>query len=178
LICVRSRRPLAALGAGALMLAVLFGLLAYEGGHLPAGWGAVVALGAGSLSAGGVALWAAWQLTTWPPGKLAFFRDRLVVVQGRHEMRAQWEHMDSVTLADGRAWPRVRMTDWLTINLRNEPAIALKPARFGLEAAACRDLILNLRDKAALRERLPEFDSARDLSAAPVVAGELFELRL
>jgi hypothetical protein len=39
-------------------------------------------------------------------------------------------------------------------------------------------MILRLRDDAKLRARLPEFDSARDLAATPVVAGELIEPRL
>jgi hypothetical protein len=38
---------------------------------------------------------------------------------------------------------------------------------------ACRDLILRLRDDAKMRARLPEFDSALDLSERPVVTGEL-----
>ena len=63
--------------------------------------------------------------------------------------------------------------DKQTINLRYEPPIRFKPADFGLEAGSCRDLILRLRDDHELRSRLPEFDSARDLAIAPVVAGEM-----
>ena len=92
-------------------------------------------------------------------------------------MRALWERMDTVTLADPGAWPELKMTDTLTLSLHNEPPLRLKPASFGLEAAGCRDLILRLRDEPALRERLPEFDSARDLAATPVVAGEMTEPR-
>ena len=52
-------------------------------------------------------------------------------------------------------------------------ALILRPADFGLEPAGCRDLVLTLRDDRALRGRLPEFDSALDLSERPVVTGEL-----
>jgi hypothetical protein len=102
----------------------------------------------------------------------------MVVIQGRHEMRAVWTLMDTVTLSDPSSLPDVRITDRLTIHFRNEPPLGFKPAQFGLEPAACRDLILRLRDNARLRSRLPEFDSVRDLAAAPVVAGELIEPRL
>jgi hypothetical protein len=177
LIYVRSRRPIVTIGAAAAGCAAVFGLLAFGALQLPAGWVAAIALGAGSIGACAVVGWAWLQLRAWPSGKLALFRDRLLVVHRRHEMRALWELMDTVTLADLRGWPRIRMTDRLTIALRNEPPIRLKPADFGLEAAACRDLILKMRDDAGLRERLPEFDSLRDLAASPVVAGELFEPR-
>ncbi len=63
----------------------------------------------------------------------------------------------------------------LTIRLRNEQPFGFKPAHFGLEPAACRDLILRLRDDAGLRSRLPEFDSARDLAISPIVSGELIK---
>jgi hypothetical protein len=93
-------------------------------------------------------------------------------------MRALWELMESVTLSDPDSWPKVRMTDRLTLRFRNEPPLSFKPARFGLEPAACRDLILRLRDDTRLRSRLPEFDSARDLTISPIVAGELIKPRL
>ena len=166
------------LGASSLFCALVFGLLAvvatrqYEGGV------AAIALGAGAAGAGVVAVWAAFQVQAWPASKLGFFRDRIVVVQGRHEMRALWELMESVTLSDPDSWPKVRMTDRLTLHFRNEPALSFKPARFGLEPAACRDLILRLRDDTRLRSRLPEFDSARDLTISPIVAGELIKPRL
>jgi hypothetical protein len=72
----------------------------------------------------------------------------------------------------------VRVTDRLTIQLRNEQPLVLKPAAFGLQPSACRDLIVRLRDEPKLRARLPEFDSVRDLAISPVVAGELIEPRL
>jgi hypothetical protein len=86
--------------------------------------------------------------------------------------------MESVTLSDPDSWPKVRMTDRLTLRFRNETPLSFKPARFGLEPAACRDLILRLRDDTRLRSRLPEFDSARDLTISPIVAGELIKPRL
>jgi hypothetical protein len=165
------------LGAAGIACALAFAALALVALRVPDGWVAAIALGAGALGAGVAAVWAGLQLRAWPPGKLAFFRDRLVVVHRRHEMRALWDHMESVTLADPSSWPRIRMTDRLTIHLRNEPPLGFRPAHFGLEPAACRDLILRLRDEAGLRDRLPEFDSARDLAVTPVVAGELIEPR-
>ena len=165
------------LGAAALGCALVFCLLAVGALQLTLGSVAAIALGAGSLGALAVAVWAALQLRAWPSGKLALFRDRLLVVSGRHEMRALWELMDTVSLADPKTWPQIRITDQLTINFRNEGPIRFKPVDFGLEAVACRDLILKLRDDASLRDRLPEFDSLRDLAATPVVAGELFEPR-
>jgi len=141
--------------------------------QLPAGWVAAVAFGTGSAAALVVGAWAGIRLRAWPAGKLGLFRDRLLVVHDRHEMRALWDHMETVTLADEAAWPTIRMTDRLTLHLRHEPPLRFKPADFGLEAGSCRDLILRLRDDHELRNRLPEFDSARDLAIAPVVAGEM-----
>jgi hypothetical protein len=178
LIFVRSRRPIVTLGAAGLASALVFGLLAAAAFALPAGSVAAVALAAGSVGGLGLAAWAALKLKTWPSGKLAFFRDRLVVLHGRHEMRALWTQMQTVTLSEPNSWPRVRITDRLTIDFKNEPALVFKPAHFGLEPAACRDLILRLRDDPRLRGRLPEFDSARDLAVPPVVAGDLIEPRL
>jgi hypothetical protein len=85
--------------------------------------------------------------------------------------------METVTLAAPMSWPEVRLTDRLTINLKDEAPLIFKPAEFGLAPTACRDLVLRLREDAKLRSRLPEFDSARDLAVSPVVAGELSEPR-
>jgi hypothetical protein len=113
---------------------------------------------------------------------LCFFRDRIVVIQGRHEMRALWSAMEAVTLSEPLSernpWPDVKVTDRLTIRFRNEAPLSFKPASFGLQPVACRDLIVRLRDNPRLRSRLPEFDSVRDLAISPVVAGELIEPRL
>jgi hypothetical protein len=178
MIYVRSRRSIMTLGASALAFALLFALLAVGATRLSGGWVAAVALAAGSIGAGVVVAWTGLQLRSWPLGRLGLFRDRMVVIQGRHEMRAVWSLMETVTLSDPGSWPNVRLTDRLTIHFRNEPPLGFKPAQFGLEPTACRDLILRLRDDARLRARLPEFDSARDLAASPVVAGELIEPRL
>jgi len=158
--------------------AVVFGALAVGAFNLPEGAVAGVALGVGAL--GGVVLAgrAALKLKSWPPAKLGFFRDRLLVIQDRHEMRAVWTAMGAVTLSEPGSWPQVRLTDRLTIQFKNEAPLSFKPAVFGLEPAACRDLIVKLRDDPKLRVRLPEFDSLRDLAISPVVAGELIEPRL
>jgi hypothetical protein len=178
MIYVRSRRSIVTLGISGLTFALLFGLLAAGAARLPGGWVAALALLAGAIGAAFAFGSAVHQLRAWPQDRLGFFRDRIVVIHGRHEMRAVWNLMDTVTLSEPGSWPNVRITDRLTIHFRNEPPLGFKPAHFGLEPTACRDLILRLRDDARLRSRLPEFDSARDLAATPVVAGELIEPRL
>jgi len=166
------------LAVAGLASTLLFGALMIVAFTLPQAVVAGVALGAGAIGAVAVASRALLSLREWPPGRLGFFRDRLLVIQGKHEMRAIWSAMESVTLSEPGTWPRIRLTDRLTIQLRNEPPLAFKPALFGLEPVGCRDLILRLRDDAGLRSRLPEFDSLRDLTMSPIVAGELIEPRL
>jgi hypothetical protein len=178
LIYVRSRRSVVTLGVAGLACALVFAALAAGAMGLPGGFVAALALGAGSLGGLALAAWAGWRLKTWPPGKLGFFRDRLVVILGKHEMTAVWGAMETVTLSEPDSWPHVRLTDRLTINFKHEPAVSFKPAQFGLSPSACRDLILRLRDDSRLRSRLPEFDSARDLAVSPVVAGDLIEPRI
>jgi hypothetical protein len=178
MIYVRSRRPIVTLGASGLAFALLFALLAAGAARLPGGWVASIALAAGSIAATAVTASAALKLRSWPLGRLGLFRDRIVIIQGRHEIRAVWNRMETVTLADPGAWPDLHLTDRLTIQFRNEPPVGFKPAQFGLQPVACRDLILRLRDDAKLRGRLPEFDSVRDLAVTDVMAGELIEPRL
>jgi hypothetical protein len=117
------------------------------------------------------------RLRRWPRSRLGFFRDRLVLVQGRTELQARWEQVETVTLADqgdwaAARWPEIRLTDRLTVRLRPKRRISFRPATFGVEPAACRDLMLRLRDDVALRDRLPEFH-ARDLTSMPLHTGEL-----
>jgi hypothetical protein len=117
------------------------------------------------------------RLRRWPRSRLGFFRDRLVLVQGGTELQARWEQLETVTLADqgdwaAARWPEIRLTDRLTVRLRPERRISFRPATFGVEPAACRDLMLRLRDEAALRDRLPVF-RARDLASIPLHTGEL-----
>jgi hypothetical protein len=178
LIYVRSSRSIVTLAIAALVAAAVFGSLASVAFGLSEEQVAGFAFAAGALGGLLIAAWAGWKLRHWPPAKLAFFRDRILVINGRHEMRAVWTAMETVTLADEGSWPRVRLTDRLTIRFRNEPPLSFRPAIFGLEPSACRDLILKLRDDPKLRARLPEFDSLRDLVVSPVVAGELTEPRL
>ena len=178
MIYVRSRRPIVTLGASGLAFALLFALLAAGAARLPGGWVASIALAAGSVAAAAVTTSAALKLRSWPLGRLGLFRDRIVIIQGRHEIRAVWSRMETVTLADPGSWPDLHLTDRLTIQFCNEPAVGFKPAQFGLQPVACRDLILRLRDDAKLRGRLPEFDSVRDLAVTDVMAGELIEPRL
>ena len=166
------------LGAAGLACAAAFGAMAAVAFTIPSGALAGIPLAFGAAGGVAAAAWAGIQLKRWPLSKLALFRDRLVVIQGRHEVRAVWSLMETVTLAETDAWPDFRVTDRITIHSRHEAPIRFRPAVFGLEPTACRDLILRLRDDAKLRSRLPEFDSARDLAISPVVAGELIEPRL
>jgi hypothetical protein len=162
--------------------AVLFAALAVAAFNIPEGAIAGVALGAGAAGGGAVTTWAVVRLLRWPPARLCFFRDRLLVIQGRHEMRALWSAMEAVTLSEPLSernpWPNVKVTDRLTIRFKNEAPLSFKPVAFGLQPVACRDLIVRLRDDPRMRSRLPEFDSVRDLAISPVVAGELIEPRL
>ncbi|HKC20105.1 MAG TPA: hypothetical protein VKE27_10785 [Candidatus Dormibacteraeota bacterium] len=166
------------LAVAGLVCSGIFGALAIVAFGISEEAVAGVAFAAGAAGSVLLAVWAGWKLRHWPPARLGFFRDRILVINGRHEMRALWRAMDTVTLADQGSWPRVKLTDRLTIRFRNEPPLSFKPAIFGLEPAACRDLILKLRDDSKLRARLPEFDSLRDLVVSPIVAGELIEPRL
>ena len=166
------------LGVAALGWAAVFCVVAVGAFRLPQGSVAGIALAAAALGGAAVAARAAWQLLTWPPARLCLFRDRLLFIDGRHEMRAVWTAMGAVTLSAPNLWPRVRVTDRLTIQLKDEQPLVLKPPSFGLAPAACRDLIIRLRDDPKMRTRLPEFDSIRDLAISPVVAGELIEPRL
>ncbi len=165
-------------GVAGLAWAAVFSLLALAASRVPEGGVAGIALAAGAVGGVALAVWSAIRLLAWPRARLCLFRDRLLVIEGRHEMRAVWSAMEAVTLSEPLSWPQVRMTDRLTIQLRNEPPLVFKPAAFGLEPAACRDLILRLRDDPKVRARLPEFDSLRDLAISPIVAGELIDPRL
>jgi hypothetical protein len=167
-----------ATGVAALGWTALFGLLSAAAFKLPEGQIAGVALAVSAAAGAALAVRTSVQLLSWPPARLCFFRDRLLVIEGKHEMRAVWTAIGAVTLSEPNSWPRVRLTDRLTIQLKNEAPLVLRPAAFGLAPAACRDLIVRLRDEPRLRARLPEFDSVRDLAISPVVAGELIEPRL
>ena len=166
------------LGVAGLAWAAVFALLAAGAFDLPQGAVAGVALALGAAGGAVVAARSALQLLRWPPARLCFFRDRLLVIEGRREMRAVWTSIGAVTLSEPDSWPHVQVTDRLTIQLRNEDPMVLRPAAFGLEPGACRDLIVRLRDEPKIRVRLPEFDSIRDVAISPVVAGELIEPRL
>jgi len=177
LIYVRSRRPLVTIAGTAAAFAFAFAVMGWVAWQLPGGLVAALALWTGAAVAVAACAWSAWGLRGWPPCKLAFFRDRMVVLSGRHEMRALWEQIEAVTLADMTTWPELRMTDWVTVTFRSEGPMRFKPTEFGLDPAGCRDLVARLRDEPELRERLPEFDSERDLEARPLVAGEATEPR-
>jgi len=125
----------------------------------------------------------ALRLRRWPSARLGLFRDRLVLVQGRAELQAPWDQLDTVTLADqgdwaADRWPEIRLTDRLTLRYRPGRRFSFRPAVFGLDPAACRDLMLRLRDEEELRDRLPEFDSRLDLVARPLHTGDLIRPEL
>ena len=177
MVFVRSRRS-TGLFAGAALGVML--VLAGSAGLLAAIHRLLAALVAAMLAlvSGAVLLRTLIRLRRWPTARLGFFRDRLVLVQGRTELQAQWELVETVTLADqgdwsaGR-WPEVRLTDRLTVRVQAGRRFSFRPATFGVEPAACRDLVLRLRDEPQLRDKLPEFDSILDLSSRPLHAGDL-----
>ncbi len=175
---MRSRRPDVTLLTAGLAGLVGFGALAAVALSLPGAQVAGIALALGAAGGAICVVWAASRLRGWPPGRLALFRDRLLVIYKRRELGAAWINLETVTLAAPDSWPDVRLTDRLTIQVRNAPPLTFKPATFGLQPAACQKLILRLRDDPMLRAKLPEFDSLRDLAISPVVAGELIEPRL
>lgn len=177
MVFARSNRPTRLLAAGAAGVAVVLGaatlalLLAHDDlAALVAGMLAVVALAAVARTVR--------RLRRWPTGRLGFFHDRLVLVKGRTELQAPWQLVETVTLADqgdwsaGR-WPELHLTDRLTVRLRPSSRFSFRPASFGVDPAACRDLILRLRDEPSLRRRLPEFDSILDLTSRPLQTGQL-----
>ena len=183
MIFARSRRSSVLLAASGGAIGVTFTLVAVTVWWTSGLGPAVPALAFGASIGLSLAAWAGWQLRSWPPCRLGFFRDRLVVVQGRTEQHALWDRVETASLAvpaewtSGR-WPEIQISDRLTVVLRRAKPIQLRPADFGLEPAGCRDLVLTLRDDRAARVRLPEFDSALDLSERPVVSGELITPRL
>src|SRR5207245_9979763 len=115
LIYVRSHRSTVAILVAGLTWAVVFGLLTVAASRVPEGGVAGVALALGAVGGAAVAVWAAGKLLTWPPARLCLFRDRLLVIEGRHEMRAVWSAMEAVTLSEPPSWPHVRLTDRQTV---------------------------------------------------------------
>jgi hypothetical protein len=182
-IFARSRRSSVVLAATGAAVGIAFGLVAVLAWWLAGAVPAAIALTIGAAIGLGLAGWAGWQVRSWPPCRLGFFRDRMVVVQGRVEQHALWDRIETASLAappdwSAERWAEIQISDRLTVQLRRAKPITLRPADFGLEPAGCRDLVLTLRDDRALRARLPEFDSALDLSERPVVSGELITPRL
>lgn len=163
----------------AVAVAVVVVLAAAAGAALLRGYDlAGLVLGMLTSVAAAVVVRTALRLRRWPTSRLGFFRDRLVLVQGRTRLQAPWERMDTVTLADqgdwaAARWPEITLTDRLTVRLRPARRFSFRPATFGVEPAACRDLMLRLRDEPALRARLPEYDAARDLASMPLHTGDL-----
>jgi hypothetical protein len=182
-IFARSRRLPALAGISGLLVATCFGFGAWLLAERPRDAIAAGALAVAALIGAAIAVWAAWRLRSWPPRRLAFFRDRLVVLEGRAEFHAPWDRIETATLAEPagvweEGWPEARISDRLTVRLRRGKPVGFRPADFGLDPTGCRDFILRLRDDRGLRSRLPEFDSALDLSERPLVTGELITPRL
>lgn len=162
------------LGFGSVALAILLVRDALEAAAMLA-LGALIGL---SLMAFALA-----QLRAWPGNRIGFFRDRLALVEDHREQFVNWDKVDTATLAAptlwaAPGWAPVELTDRLTIVLRRGRQVTFRPADFGLDPLGCRDLVLRLRDEAAARDRLPEFESGLDLSRQPVVTGELFTPRI
>jgi hypothetical protein len=182
-IFARSRRSSVLLATSGLAAGITFGLVAGLVLWSQGLGAAFIALAMGASIGLGLAAWAGWQVRSWPPCRLGFFRDRMVVVQGRVEQHAVWDRIETASLAapadwSSDRWPEIQISDRLTVMIRRAKPVSFRPADFGLEPAGCRDLVLTLRDDRGLRGRLPEFDSALDLSERPVVTGELITPRL
>ncbi|HEY1324592.1 MAG TPA: hypothetical protein VGF32_30315 [Streptosporangiaceae bacterium] len=160
-------------------LAIAVGLAATTAAVLVRGYGlAGLLLGMLTAVAAAVVGRTVLRLRRWPTSRLGFFRDRMVLVQGRTHLQAPWERLDTVTLADqgdwaAARWPEITLTDRLTVRLRPERRFSVRPATFGVDPAACRDLMLRLRDEPELRARLPDFGSVGDLTSMPLHTGEL-----
>ena len=107
------------LGVAGMVWVAAFGALTVGAFALSGAAVAGVAFAAGAAGGAAVVIWCGTRLLYWPPARLALFRDRLLVIQGQHEMRAVWVQMESVTLTDPHSWPNVRITDSLTIQLKN-----------------------------------------------------------
>ncbi len=182
MIFVRSRRPTLVLTAATALVTSGLGGAAIWVAVL--GWAPyAVMLGILAIFGFGFLLRALARVRRWPASRLGFFRDRLLVIHRDTELRAGWDSMTTVTLAEANewtaaGWPEVKLTDRLTIHIRDERPFSFRPKSFGLEPVACRDLILQLRDEPESRRRLPEFDSDLDLARAPVAAGQLMKPHL
>jgi hypothetical protein len=182
LIFARSNRSTYLFATGSL--AVALGLALMAAGLLIARYrAAALLLAMLAAVAAAVLARALRRLRRWPVARLGLFRDRLVLMQGPVELQARWDMVDTATLADqgdwaAARWPEIRLTDRLTVRLRPARRFSFRPAAYGLEPVACRDLILRLRDERGLRAKLPEFDSVLDLSARPLHTGELIRPQL
>jgi hypothetical protein len=163
MIFARSNRSIWMLTIAALLAALpLTGgtVILVLGGRI---WDAL-ALGLLAVVAVAVVVRLAIRLRRWPAGRLAVFRDRLVLVSGRLELQA--------------AWTEIRLTERLNVRLRSGRSFSFRPKTFGLEPVACRDLFLTLRDDSRTRDRLPVFDSVLDMTVGPLHTGELIRPQL
>ena len=109
--------------------------------------------------------------------RLGLFHDRLIVLAGHEEHQLPWAEIVTATLGDTSewatlAWPKVRLTERLTVRSTDGSTLRFKPVEVGLAPVACRDLILQLRDQEASRLRLPTYDPTIPLARHPVRSGE------
>jgi hypothetical protein len=182
MIFARSNRSIWTLTMAALVAALLLlvGTLTLAlSGRV---WDAV-ALGLLAVVAAAVVARLTIRLRRWPAGRLAVFRDRMVLLSGHLELQAAWAEIQTASLADHSelawaSWPEIRLTERLSVRLRSGRSFSFRPKTFGLEPVACRDLFLTLRDDSRARDRLPVFDSALDLTVRPLHIGELIRPQL
>ena len=165
---MRSRRSILILGAAGLACGVAFGVMGAVAFAIPSATLAGIPLAAGAAGGAAMAVWAGIQLKRWPLRKLALFRNHLVVIQGKHEVRAIWSLMETVTLAETDAWPDFRITDHLTIHSRNEAPIRFRPAVSGWSATASRrtDRSPALATTSSSSSRLPSTGATWPMSLA------------
>lgn len=141
-------------------------------------WGAIPP-SAGALAMAGATAWLLW---TTSRRRLGFFRDRMVVISEAGERHARWQAVEVCLLTDpdallGADWPRLALTDVLTLCLRGGGRVRLRPAEFGLDPGGCWDLVLRLREDRRLRERLPSYRPGRP-AARTIVRREPITPRL
>lgn len=115
--------------------------------------------------------------------RLGLFRDRLVLLMDHREREVIWGEIETAMLGDTSewamlTWPRVSLTGRLTLRRLDGSTVRFRPVEVGLAPVACRDLVIQLRDEAASRGRLPAYDPAIPLARRTARSGEQLQPHL